>query len=84
MKKIGFLTNHISYGGTDIALYDYAHFNETILHNTSIILTRDFRNSHGEIYTKFSNRFPVFYIQNQRDIDRIVVEQKLDCLYVFK
>lgn len=82
--KIGFLTNHISYGGTEVALYDYAHFNETLLGNTSVVLTRDFRNTHGEIYGKFDKRFPVFYITNQSDIDKTVTEQKLDCIYIIK
>lgn len=82
--KIGFLTNHISYGGTEVALYDYAHYNETLLGNTSIVLTRDFRSSNAEIYSKFEARFPIHYISNQSDIDRIVLREKLDCLYVIK
>lgn len=82
--KVAFLTNHISYGGTEVALYDYAHFNETLLGNTSIVLTRDFRSTHGEIYEKFNTRFPVFYITTPQDIDRIVIEQKVDWLYIIK
>jgi hypothetical protein len=82
--KIGFLTNHISYGGTEVALYDYAHFNETLLGNTSVVLTRDLSNTHYEIYNKFEKRFPVFYIQQQSDIDRIVLQEKLDLLYIIK
>lgn len=82
--KVGFLTNHISYGGTDVSLYDYAHFNETLLGNTSVVLTRDFRATHGEIYAKFAKRFPVFYITNQSDIDNLVVREKIDVLYVQK
>jgi hypothetical protein len=82
--KVGFLTNHISYGGTDVSLYDYAHFNETLLGNTSVILTRDFRATHQEIYDKFNKRFPVFYITSQQDIDDVVVREKIDVLYVQK
>lgn len=65
-------------------MYDYAHFNETLLGNTSIVLTRDFRSTHGEIYEKFSKRFPVFYIANQTDIDDIVVRENVDIVYVQK
>jgi hypothetical protein len=82
--KVGFLTNHISYGGTEVALYDYAHFNETLLGNTSVILTRDFRATHQEIYEKFSARFPVFYITSQTDIDDIAIREGLDIVYVQK
>lgn len=82
--KVGFLTNHISFGGTEVALYDYAHYNEILLGNTSIIITRDMRSTHGEIYSKFEARFPVFYIQSQADIDTIAVRENVDIVYVQK
>jgi hypothetical protein len=82
--KVAFLTNHISYGGTEVSLYDYAHFNEVILGNQSIILTRDFRATHGEIYAKFAKRFPVFYITTQKGIDDIAVRENVDVVYVQK
>ncbi len=82
--KIAFLTNHISYGGTEVAMYDYAHFNEVLLGNTSIVITRDYRSTHGEIYDKFIKRFPVFYVECQRDIDTIVKQEGVDVLYVIK
>jgi len=82
--KVAFLTNHISYGGTEVALYDYAHFNEALLGNTSIVITRDMRATHGDIYEKFASRFPIFYIQSAQDIDDIVDAQKVDRLYVIK
>jgi hypothetical protein len=82
--KVAFLTNHISYGGTEVSLYDYAHFNETLLGNTSIVLTRDFRSTHGDIYAKFERRFPVHYITTRADIDAIVRREGVDVLYVQK
>lgn len=82
--KVAFLTNHISYGGTEVAMYDYAHYNEVLLGNTSIVITRDYRSTHGEIYEKFTKRFPVFYVECQRDIDTIVKREGVDVLYVIK
>lgn len=82
--KVAFLTNHISYGGTEVSMYDYAHFNEVLLGNTSIVITRDFRATHGEIYAKFEKRFPVFYITNRAEIDAIVRREGVDVLYVQK
>lgn len=82
--KVAFLTNHISYGGTEVSLYDYAHFNEALLGNTSIVLTRDLRATHGEIYAKFERRFPVHYITSRADIDAIVRREGVDVLYVQK
>ncbi len=82
--KVAFVTNHISYGGTDVSLYDYAHFNEVLLGNQSIVLTRDFRATHGEIYAKFQARFPVFFLSSPKDIDAIVLREKVDVVYVQK
>lgn len=82
--KVAFLTNHISYGGTEVSLYDYAHFNEVLLGNTSIVLTRDFRATHGEIYAKFEKRFPVLYITSREDINAVVRREGVDVLYVQK
>lgn len=82
--KVAFLTNHISYGGTEVALYDYAHFNEALLGNTSIVLTRDLRATHGEIYAKVNARFPVRFITCNADIDDAVVREGVDVLYVIK
>lgn len=36
--RVGFLNNQVDNRGTGNALYDYAHFNETILNNQSIII----------------------------------------------
>jgi hypothetical protein len=82
--KVAFLTNHISYGGTEVSMYDYAHFNEVLLGNSCIVITRDFRATHGEIYAKFEKRFPVFYITNREDIDAVVRREGVDVLYVQK
>jgi len=82
--KVAFVTNHISYGGTDVSLYDYAHFNEVLLGNQSIILTRDFRATHGEIYAKFQARFQVFFLSSPSDIDAIVLREHVDVVYVQK
>jgi hypothetical protein len=82
--KVAFLTNHISYGGTEVALYDYAHFNETLLGNTSFVLTRDFRATHGEIYAKFEKRFPLVYVSSQAEIDDAVTRLGIDVLYIIK
>ena len=88
--KIAFLSNHLSLRGTEIAMYDYAHYNETILHNTSIIITRPYTqvkhsiDTNEEAYGKFINRFPVFYYQALSDIDKIIKKHKCDLLYVIK
>ena len=39
MKNIAFHSNQLGIRGTEEALYDYAHFNETILKNKSFIIS---------------------------------------------
>lgn len=88
--KIGFLSNKLTLRGTEVALYDYADFNETILQNKSIIISRDYDKIKNEFdvsldaYTKFSNRFVVEYYETQTDIDNIITKHGLSHLYVIK
>jgi hypothetical protein len=76
--------------GTEVAMYDYADFNETILQNKSVIISRDYnRISHEfdvslDSYNKFRARFPVEYYSSQKDIDDIVEKHNLTHLYVMK
>ena len=37
MKKVAFWTNQLCERGTEIGMYNYAHFNEIILNNKSFI-----------------------------------------------
>ena len=76
--------------GTEVALFDYANYNETILGNKSIIITRDYNKIKNEwnvdiqAYNKFINRFNVFYYEKQDDIDNIVYSMNISHLYIIK
>jgi len=75
---VAFLSNKLTLRGTEIAIYDYADYNEKILGNKSIIITRDYEKIKHEndvdiqAYTKFFDRFSMFYYSDQKDIDIIV------------
>ncbi len=92
MVKIAFLENHFSVRGTSVALFDYAHFNEKLLKNESIIITRPYDickqdiDSNEEIYKKFENRFPkkMFYYYQPIDVQKIINDEKPDILYIIK
>jgi len=89
MLKIGFLENRLNIRGTSVAMFHYAHYNETMLGNKSVIITRDLKRTNmidtsQEVYNRFINRFQVLYYENKEDIDRIVAEQQLDILYIIK
>jgi hypothetical protein len=87
---VAFLSNKLTLRGTEIAIYDYADYNEKILQNKSIIITRDFEKIKNEFdvsiqaYNKFKSRFPVFYYENMNDVDSIVVNNNISHLFIEK
>ena len=85
MAKLIFHTTQLSERGTEVALYNYAHFNEELLGNESVILfdeTSPLNNA--EVIRKFEGRFPVVAYRNGEDIDRPVAAQGADLLYFIK
>ena len=90
IMKVAFLEEFLNIRGTSVALYDYAHYNETILGNQSIILTEPFekRSWHHdasiEVQQKFRNRFPVFTYENENDIRTILDEHHVEVLNIIK
>jgi hypothetical protein len=84
---VAFLTPTIDERGTCIALYDYAHYNETILKNQSIILCpkngiNNAASLNREVLSKFDARFPLFYYDETQQIDDIC--RHCDVLYCIK
>lgn len=62
MKTIIFFDQNLNERGTSIATYDYAHFNEEILGNKSIIATfADRGDNNFSSYNKFKERFGKIY-----------------------
>jgi hypothetical protein len=89
-KVVAFLSNKITLRGTEIAMYDYAEFNELLLGNKSIIITRNYHSIqnewdvNSEAYLKFTERFQVEYYWTQTDIDSIVLRNNITHLYIIK
>lgn len=73
MKTILFYDPNLNERGTSIAVYDYAHYNETILGNKSIIATT--QNAELTSYNKFKERFETIVAPN---IDKIY---NIECDY---
>ena len=61
MKKIAFHSNQLGIRGTEVAMYQYAKYNEEILGNKSIIVSFPNRD-HGAI-EKFRERFEVVLME---------------------
>jgi hypothetical protein len=85
MVKIAFWDNGLGERGTSVALYDYAHFNEVILKNESIILYNSTHYSNKpECIKKFTDRFKVFSLDNWSKVDNILLKEKCDIIYIIK
>lgn len=94
MITIGFLTTGLTYRGTEIAIYDYAHYNETILGNKSIILSIPYEISKNInkdytplAYERFENRFQIEYynsVDNINEIQDIIDKNNITHLYHLK
>jgi hypothetical protein len=80
--KILFHTNQLSLRGTEVALFDYARYNEEILGNESIIVS----NMHNtmEALPKFQSRFKVEIYKNPHEIDAICSRNDADIFYAIK
>jgi hypothetical protein len=88
--KVAFLENKLTLRGSTLSIYNYANFNETLLNNESVIITRsyeqmkDSRDVDIKAYDMFNNRFKVFYYRDVSDIEHIIKEQQIDILYIQK
>jgi hypothetical protein len=80
--KIAFHCNQLSLRGTEVAIYDYAHFNEKLLGNTSIILTPSTSNGHHPlVIEKFKKRFPVYFYETESDLEKILQCENAQLFY---
>ena len=82
MKKIAFHSEQLGIRGTEVALYDYALGNETILGNQSIIVSN--ANANLEALDKFKKRFPVFLYNDFSEVQSIVHTEQVDAVYYIK
>jgi hypothetical protein len=82
---IAFHIAHFDYRGTGDAIYNYAHYNETLLGNQSVIVVHDPEYtpwlSDDSIKTKFIQRFQIVYFKNVVDLTLQLKELNVDALY---
>jgi hypothetical protein len=81
MKKIAFHSNQLGIRGTEVALYQYAKYNEEILGNKSVIVS--FPNSDMSAYQKFADRFEVV-LMDWWNYENYLIQNNFDYLYVTK
>ncbi len=84
-KTIAFHSNQLSIRGTEVALYDYALHNETVLgHNSVIVYNLGSPHNDAAALAKFRERFPVVGYTTRDELDPLLAEHKADLLYAIK
>lgn len=85
MKRIVFQSNQLSVRGTEIALYDYAKYNQEILGNESVIVYGEgSAGNNPDVIEKFRRRFKVCAYQDFSEVDRIIEKERADLFYAIK
>jgi len=86
--NVGFFVRHFTERGTEVAIYDYAKYNEDILNNKSYIIcftknTQRLINFPTERYSydKFKERFTIIEINNICDMEEIIKNYQLSFFY---
>lgn len=86
--NIGFFVRHFTERGTEIALYDYAKYNEDILKNNSYIICFNEKKqfnigfpSERITYDKFKSRFQIIEINDITEITNVIKGFKLSFFY---
>lgn len=85
MTTIAFHSNQLSVRGTEVALYDYAHFNESLLGNRSVVVhQRSNPNNHPDALAKFHSRFEVLAYDHLEELDDLLASRHAQLLYTIK
>ena len=82
--KVGFHLSQLSYRGADIAVFDYAFHNQTLLQNESVIFYKTERPSEPEVVEKFGQYFKLIPHQDNVQLAKLADQEKLDTLYFIK
>lgn len=86
--NIGFFVRHFTERGTEVAIYDYAKYNEEILNNKSVIIC--FTESKQTLlgfpnerisYDKFKDRFQIIEINDINELTNIINDYNLSFFY---
>ena len=82
---IGFHSNQLCERGTEIAMYDYAYYNQKLYGNKSVIFyCKHSLNNDSNVIAKFEKEFKCYAYDNFSDIDKFILDEKIDYFYNIK
>jgi len=83
--KILFHSNHLGIRGTEVALFDYAYFNQSILGNESVIAYDCNRRENApQVIEKFQKHFPLHPYADFSELEGIVGTTRCERAYFIK
>ena len=83
--KVAFHSNHLSELGSEVAMFDYAYYNQTLLGNESVIVTkRTVKNNNEKIIEKFKKYFEILFYDNFSEVEKMLDENNVDVFYAIK
>lgn len=83
--KIAFHCDQLSLRGVEVATFNYAKYNEELLGNQSVIITKSNAiYSDSRAISKFEKRFEVFYYSSLQELEDILKCNKVNLLYAQK
>ena len=79
---IGFHSNQLCERGTEVALFDYAFYNQTLYGNKSIIFyNKTNPNNNAKVISKFETHFKCYVYDDFAEIDSILISEGADYFY---
>jgi hypothetical protein len=83
--RVLFHSNHLGIRGTEVALFDYAFFNQALLGNESVVAYDATRAENDpSVIDKFARHFHLHAYRDFSQFDRIVAEARADRAYFIK
>jgi FkbM family methyltransferase len=79
---IGFHSNQLCERGTEVAMYDYAYYNQEMYNNKSVIFyCKHNPNNDTNVIKKFEKQFKCYGYNKFSDIEQIIKDEKIDYFY---
>jgi len=79
---IGFHSNQLCERGTEVALFDYAFYNQTLYGNKSIIFyNKHNENNHPKVVSRFEEHFKCYAYNDFSEIDSVLISEGADYFY---
>jgi hypothetical protein len=83
--RIAFHSNQLGLRGTEVALYDYAQYNEVMLGNESLIVyPKQSPGNNSKAIDRFASRFKTHAYDAFSEVDRLVEGANVDKFYAIK